>query len=59
MFASNLITVGSEQCNMAEAQDKDFKGGFICMVQVFKEEMDKSIKDIYENTMKRRKEFKT
>jgi hypothetical protein len=46
---SNPATLGTKICNVAEAQDRDFKIAFINMIEVLKEDMNKSCKEIYEN----------
>jgi hypothetical protein len=51
-------TAGSEYSNIAEAQEKDPKTAFMSMIEVFKEEMNKSLKEIQENTIKQYKEIK-
>ena len=43
-------TVGPERCNAAEIQDKDFKAAIINMLNDLKEDMNKSINKVYENT---------
>ena len=45
-------TAGTEYSNIAEAQEKDPKTAFMSMIEVFKEEMNKSLKEIQENTIK-------
>lgn len=49
---SNSTTVGhiAEYCNIAEAQDKDFKIAFLNMIETLKEKINKSLKEINENT---------
>ena len=47
---SNLTTVGPENCNTAEAQDKDLKVDITNMIEVPEEDVNKSLKEIYENT---------
>lgn len=44
---SNTTIVDSEKCNIAEAKGKDFKIAFINMIEVLKEEINKSLKEIY------------
>jgi hypothetical protein len=43
---------GPENCNIVKAQDTDLKITFINMIEVLKEDMNKSLKEIYENTNK-------
>lgn len=47
---SNLTTVDPEYFHIDEAQDKSFKIIFMDMIEVLKEDMNKSIYEIYENT---------
>lgn len=47
---SNFTTVDPLNHNTAEAQDKDLKMAFVTVTEVLKEEMNKSLKGIYENT---------
>ena len=47
---NSTTTVGPEKCSMAEKQDKDFKIAFMNMLKLLREEMNKLIKEIYENT---------
>lgn len=35
---------------MAEAQDQDLKMAFMTVIEILKEEMNESLKGIYENT---------
>ena len=42
--------VGPERRNIAEAQGKDFKLAFMNMLEVLEGEINKSLKEIYENT---------
>lgn len=59
---SNPITVGPENCNADETQDTDLKMAFMNLIEVFKKEINKPLKEIYENALSRRKrtkEFKT
>jgi predicted nucleotide-binding protein (sugar kinase/HSP70/actin superfamily) len=53
----NPVTAGPEHCNTAEAQGKDLKIVFKNMTEVLKEEMTKSLKEVYENTNKQWKEM--
>lgn len=50
MESSNSTIVGSESCNTAEAQYKDLKIAFMNMIEGQKREMNKPLKEIYENT---------
>ena len=50
--ASNPTT---ENCNRAESQEKDLKIAFMNMIEVFKEEVSKSLKETYKNTSSGRK----
>jgi hypothetical protein len=45
-----LVEAGTEHSNMAEGQERDLKTNYMKMVQVLKEEMTKSLKEIQENT---------
>jgi hypothetical protein len=47
-------TAGSEYSNIAEAQEKDIKTAFMNMIEVFKDEMNKSPLKIYENRAAKR-----
>ena len=49
--ARNSATVGPKKCNIAEAQDKNFKIAIMNMLVVFKEEMNKFIKSIKMQTV--------
>lgn len=63
---SNSTTTGPGKCNIVEAQDKSLKIAFMDMIEVLKEEMKKTLKEIYENkqwemdkaALKRNFEFK-
>lgn len=44
---SNTTIVDSEKCNIAEARGKDFIIAFINMIEVLKEQINKSLKEIY------------
>ena len=44
---SNTIIAGPEYCSIAKAQDKGLK---IAFMKVLNEEMNKTCKEIYENT---------
>ena len=53
---SSYPTTGSPgYSNIAEAQDDDPKTNCMKMIEVFKEEMNKSLKEIQANTKNRRK----
>ena len=54
---SNPATAGPERHKIAETQGKDLKIVFNNMIEVLKEEITKSLKDIYENTNKQWKEM--
>jgi hypothetical protein len=54
---SNPTTAG-QKCNRAEAQDKDFKAAFVNTIEVLREEVNKFIIEIYENTKKQWDEIK-
>lgn len=45
--ASNSTTIGSETYNVAEAHDKGFKIAIMDMLEVLKEEISESLKDIH------------
>lgn len=45
--ASNPTTIGSEIYNIAEAQDKGFKIAVMDMLEVLKEEISESLKEIH------------
>lgn len=47
---SNPTTLWPEKCNIAESQDKNFKIAIMDMIKVCKEDINKSINEIYENT---------
>ena len=44
-------TASPEYCNTNKTQENDLKSNFIKMNEAFKEEMNKSLKEIQENTM--------
>lgn len=44
---SNTTIVDSEKYNIAEARGKDFIIAFINMIEVLKEQINKSLKEIY------------
>ena len=44
--------------NETEAQEEDLKSNLINIIEVFKEDMDKSLKEIHENTFKQAKALK-
>lgn len=46
---SNSSTVDLEICIIAEAQVKDLKIGFMTVIEILKEEMNKSLREIHEN----------
>jgi hypothetical protein len=46
---SNLTIVGTENYNIAEAQDKDLKIALMNEINFFKEEMKNFLKEVYEN----------
>jgi hypothetical protein len=52
---SNPTKVGPEYFNLGEAQEDVLKMAFINMIEVLQEEMNNSIKEIYENTNDERK----
>ena len=52
---NNPIIVGTEICSIAEIQDKNHKMTFMNMIEVLKEEMNKSLKEAHENTNNERK----
>jgi hypothetical protein len=47
-----------EYPNETEAQEKDLKSNLIKMIEAFKEDMDKPLKEIQENTFKQAKALK-
>jgi hypothetical protein len=47
---SNPSTVDPKKCNIAKEQDKDLKIAFMNMIEVLKHKMNKSIKEIYEES---------
>jgi hypothetical protein len=49
---SNPYTAGLKHCNRAEAQEIDLKIVFMIIIEVLRKEMNKSLKDVYENTSK-------
>lgn len=53
--SSNPTTSSSEYSNIAEAQEKKLQIAFMNMIEVPKEEVNKSLKEIYENTNNGRK----
>jgi hypothetical protein len=53
--SNNPTIVASEKCNRSEPKDKDLKIAFMNMMEILKEEMDKSSKEVYENTNNKRK----
>ena len=46
-------TATSKYSNTAEAQEEDLKTNFMKMIGILKEEMNKSLKEIQENTKKK------
>lgn len=48
--ASNPITVDPEKCNVADAQDKDFRIAIMNMFKLLKKNMNKYNKEIYETS---------
>jgi hypothetical protein len=61
---SSPSMAGPEYANIlnspiAERQEKDFKTAYMKIVEVFKEEMIKSLKDIFENINEQRKKIST
>ena len=44
-------------CNIAKAQENDLKSYLMRMIEAFKEEMNKSLKEIQKNTIKQVKEM--
>lgn len=53
--ARNHAAIGPERGNIAETQDKSYKITFMNMLEILKEDLNKSI---YENTNKQRNEMK-
>ena len=49
---SNSTKAGPEDYKIAEAHEKELKTAFMKMIEVLNEEMNKSLKEIYENTNK-------
>ena len=49
LVPSNPATESLEYSNMAKAQEKDLKIPFMNMIQVLREEISKSLKEIYKN----------
>lgn len=50
-------TESPKNCNIAEAQEKYHKIVYINMIEDLKEEIDKAIKEIYENSYTHRKKL--
>jgi hypothetical protein len=50
--SSNPTTAGSENSNVAEAQEKDLKTAFLNILELLKEEMSRYPQEIDENTKK-------
>lgn len=48
--SSKPTTASPKNCNISEVQDKDHKIVYINMIEDLKEELSKSIKEIYENS---------
>ena len=48
--SSSSTTVGHDKCNIAEAQDKNFKINVIYMIKYLKGVINKSISETDENT---------
>lgn len=46
---SNPTTAGTEYSNIAKNSPKNLKTAFMNMIELFKEEMYKPLKEIYEN----------
>ena len=53
------ITASPEYSNTAEAQENDSKSNHMKMIEAFKEEMNKPLKEIQENAIKQVKMNKT
>lgn len=51
----NFTTTDSEYCNIANTQEKDLKIPFVTITEILKYEMNKSPKEVQENTNGRRK----
>ena len=47
---SNPTTIGTEESNIDEALDKSNKIAFMNTIECLKAEMNKSLKEIYENS---------
>lgn len=48
--ASNPLAIGCEKCNLDEAPDKNVKIAITSMFMDFKEDVNKSFKEVCENT---------
>lgn len=48
--------LGPQTCNIAEVQGKDCKNACMNMLEILKQEMTKSLKEIYDHTSKPWKE---
>ena len=55
--SSNPTTAGSENSNVAEAQEKDLKTAFLNILELLKEEMSRYPQEIDENTKKQWEEM--
>lgn len=54
--ASSPLAIGCEKCNLDEAPDKSVKIEITNMFMNFKEDMNKSFKEVCENTVERNNE---
>ena len=52
---SYLATINPGYPNETEAQEEDFKFNLMMLIRAFKEEMNKFLKEIHENTFKQAK----
>lgn len=52
---NNTTTIGLENYNITEAQDKAFKIAFMNIIEGLKEETNKHLKESYKNTNRGRK----
>lgn len=56
--SSNSTTAGHKHSNIPESQGKYFKKACMDMIEILKEEMNKFVKEIHENTNSERKLIK-
>lgn len=46
---SKTTSIGAEDCDIDDVQDKVYNIGFINMLEILKEEINRSLEEIYKN----------